>query len=607
MVDTDSETSLSWKEKLSVERRVPYLARFEATLPRFSPAERLALYACSVILTISALVLVIEATHYFSVVVPAAGGTLTEGELGPARFINPLLAISQADQDLTGLVYSGLLRANADGTYSPDLAQSYTISPDGTVYTFKLRPGAKFSNGTPVTSADIIFTVQLAQNPDIKSPQEADWEGVQVSAPDSETVVFTLPHPYAPFLDNATLGVLPKSLWENVSNEEFPFSPLNTNPVGSGAYKVAGYKTDSTGSPTRYDLVPNPDFSLGEPLLSHITFLFYADDASLVQALNSGQINALAGISPTDLPKITARGEDLLQVPLPRVFGVFFNQSHNPALADPAVRSALDEAIDKQTIVNDVLGGYGVPLDSPIPPGVLGKAPQTTVSTAPFSVTASTSPVTAANISAAQATLQKGGWTFNKTSNEWTKGTGKNQLTLTLTLSTADEPELVATADAVAAAWQAAGVQVTVQVYPLSDFDNTILRPRAYDAILFGQVVGRTADLYAFWDSTQRNDPGLNLAMYANSKADSLLSQARGTSDPSARSSLYQQFVQQVQNDEPAVFLYAPDFLYAVPQNLEGVQLGALTDASDRFLNVYQWYDQTTRIWDAFVPATPIN
>lgn len=604
MVDSDSDTSAPWQEKLRAERRVRFLAQFEALLPRFSPAERLLLYALSVVLAVSALLLVIEASHDLSVVIPASGGSLTEGEIGPARFINPLLAVSQADQDLTQLVYSGLLRANADGTYSDDLAESYTVSPDGTVYTFKLRPDAKFSDGTPVTSADVVFTVQLAQNPDYNSPQEADWEGVQVSAPNPETVVFTLPHPYAPFLQNATLGILPKALWENVSAEEFPFSPLNTNPVGSGPYKVADYKVDSTGSPTRYDLVPNPDFALGTPLLGRITFLFYPDDPSLISALNAGQINAIAGVSPSDLPQIKAQGEELLQVALPRVFGVFFNQNQNPVLADPSVRAALTEAVDTQTIVNDVLGGYGVPLNSPIPPGVLGQAPQTTVVMPPFGITASTTPVNAADVQAAQATLQRGGWTFDQTNNEWTKGSGKNQQTLSLTLSTADEPELVETADDVAEAWQAAGVQVSVQVYPLSDFDNTILEPRAYDAILFGLDVGRTADFYAFWDSTQRNDPGLNLAMYANSQADSLLSQARGTIDASARDALYQQFAAIVQKDQPAVFLYAPDFLYVVPQNLQDIQLGALTDPAERFLNVYQWYDQTTRIWDVFAPKS---
>jgi peptide/nickel transport system substrate-binding protein len=604
MADSDPDTSLSWQEHLTLERRVPYFRRFEALLPRFSPAERLLLYGLAFLLAASAFILVIEASHVFSVVTPASGGSIVEGEIGPARFINPVLALSQADQDLTALVYSGLLRANADGTYSPDLAQSYTISPDGTVYTFKLRSNAKFSDGTPVTSADVLFTIQLAQNAAIKSPQQANWEGVQVSAPDARTVVFTLPHPYAPFLQNATLGILPEHLWQNISPEEFPFSPLNTHPVGSGPYMVKSFETDSTGSPTRYDLAPEPNFALGTPLLGQITFLFYADDASLLNAFNAGRINALAGVSPGDLPKLRGSGSSLLQVPLPRVFGVFLNEGRNPVLADPAVRAALDAALDKQTIVNNVLGGYGVPLDGPVPPGVLGEAPQTTVTGQPFTIVASSSPIVSANITSAESILQRGGWSFSSSTEAWTKGSGKNKHTLSFTLSTADEPELVETADEVAAAWQAVGVQVTVQVYPLSDFDNTILRPRSYDTILFGQVVGRTADLFAFWDSTQRNDPGLNLAMYTNTKVDALLSQARGTSEATTRDSLYQQFEQQIEKDQPAVFLYAPDFLYVVPQGLQGIQLGALTDPAERFLNIYQWYDQTSRIWDVFAPNT---
>jgi len=607
MEDSNSDISLSWQEKLLTWRRVPFLARFERLLSSFSPAERLLLYTLSIVLAISAFVLVVETSHNFSVIVPAEGGSLTEGEIGPARFINPVLALSQADQDLTDLVYSGLMRAEADGSYVPDLAESYTISPDGTTYTFKLRPNATFQDGSKVTSADVAFTVQLAQNPDIKSPQAPDWQGVGISTPDSETVVFTLAHPYAPFLQDATLGILSQHLWQNVTAEEFPFSPLNTHPIGSGPYKLKSFQTDSTGSPTRYDLVPFAEFSLGAPYLDHLTFLFYSDDASMVQALNGGAINAIAGVTPSDLPQINAAGAQLLQVPLPRVYGIFFNQNHNAVLADASVRSALDAAINKQTIVNDVLGGYGVPLDGPIPPGVLGQAPQTTASTIPFSLAASTSPIVAANIANAESILRSGGWSFSSTTSEWTKKSGKATQTLSFTLSTADQPELVATADAAAAAWQAAGIKVTVQVYPLSDFNNTILRPRSYDAILFGQVVGRTADFFAFWHSSQRNDPGLNLALYANSQTDSLLSQARAESDQTTRDALYQKFAQQLEKDEPAVFLYAPDFLYAVPQNMQGVQLGALTTPAERFLNVYQWYDQTSRIWDFFAPATTSN
>ena len=130
------------------------------------------------------------------------------------------------------------------------------------------------------------------------------------------------------------------------------------------------------------------------------------------------------------------------------------------------------------------------------------------------------------------------------------------------------------------------------------------MRPRSYDAILFGQVVGRTADFFAFWHSSQRADPGLNLAIYANSHTDQLLSQARGESDMTKRTDLYKQFAQIVSKDDPAIFLYAPDFLYVVPDSLRGIERGALSSPSERFLGVNRWYEETARVWDAFAGNT---
>jgi peptide/nickel transport system substrate-binding protein len=140
-----------------------------------------------------------------------------------------------------------------------------------------------------------------------------------------------------------------------------------------------------------------------------------------------------------------------------------------------------------------------------------------------------------------------------------------------------------------------------VQIYPLSELNTSVIRPRDYDALLFGEVVGRSLDLFAFWHSSQRNDPGLNLAMYASSKVDTYLSEARATVDETKRNSLYAQFASALQKDSPAVFLYAPEFLYVVPKSLQGVELGALTTPSDRFLNVYQWYSETESVWSVFV------
>jgi peptide/nickel transport system substrate-binding protein len=597
----------AWWASLMTDRRARRLDGLEGVLRNFSPSERLFLYLLATILGLSTLILLAGLNTAATVSIPASGGSLTEGEVGPTRFINPLLTLSQPDQDLTALVYSGLMRALPDGSVVPDLAASYTISNDGRVYTFKLRTDATFHDGTQVAAADVLYTIAQAQNPSINSPRRADWVGVVASSPDPSTIVFTLPHAYAPFIENTTLGILPKHLWENTSAEEFPFSPLNTHPIGSGPYKISNVATDATGAAVRYDLVPFSHFTLGTPFLSRISFVFFPNTEALVKALNAGQIDAVASLAPGTLSSLKRSDSAAASVPLPRVFGVFFNQSKNVLLADPSVRGALDAAVDKQDIINKSLDGQGVALDGPIPPGLLGQAALSLpapIGDIHFPLSTTTASATGAHAldalqQNARSILQKGGWTWDAASGSWQK----NKKTLSFTLATANQPELVQTAHALSDEWKAAGITVSVQIYPLSELNTSVIRPRAYDALLFGEVVGPELDLYAFWHSSQRNDPGLNLAMYANAKTDALLAQARATTDAGQRDKLYGQFAGLLVKDTPAIFLYAPDFLYVVPTGLHGVALGALTAPADRFSNVYRWYTETEHVWAIFAPA----
>src|SRR3989338_262935 len=278
-----------------------YFSMLDDLLRTFSPGERLLLYILSIILVANAIALLIGVNNAVSVIVPSKGGSLTEGVVSPPRFINPILDISQADGDLTKLVYSGLTRALPDGSIIPDLAEKFDISPDGTIYTFTLRKNAVFHDGTRVTADDVLFTVQSAQNPEIKSPRRADWDGVAVSSPNNLTVVFTLQHPYAPFLENTTLGILPKHLLSSVSAEEFPFNSLNTHPVGSGPYKADSFQTDSTGVITNYTLASFNKFVLHTPYLNRIIFSFYQNEDALIKAFNSGAVDSMASVSPAGL------------------------------------------------------------------------------------------------------------------------------------------------------------------------------------------------------------------------------------------------------------------------------------------------------------------
>lgn len=590
-----------WQSTWLKPRRIKWLERAEDVLRAFTPGERFLLYILSAIFGLSALLLVAGVNTLATVAVPTAGGTLVEGEVGSARFLNPLLTLSGPDEDITALVYSGLMRKMADGSLVPDLAENYSISNDGRIYTFTLRSNALFHDGAPVTSADVVYTMQQAQNPSINSARRADWTGVAVSAPDERTVVFTLPRAYAPFIQNTTLGILPKHVWEKVSAEEFPFSPLNTHPVGSGPFKIKSVTTDETGAASRYDLAPFKKYTLGISYLKRISFVFFPNTDALVKALNDGEVDAVAGLSPEDMSKVTRNDISVAQVALPRVFGVFFNQSHNTVLTERAVRAALNAAVDKQQITQAILAGRGSALEGPIPPGLLddrsSAAPQPLAD-----ITVAATSTQEARIQNAKAILEKGGWTFDTNANPPIGGWKKADKTLSFTMATADQPELVATAKAILADWEALGVQIALHVYPISELNTNIIRPRNYDALLFGEVVGPELDLYAFWHSSQRNDPGLNLAMYANPQTDALLSQARATNNENARNALYKQFEALLIADVPAIFLYAPDFLYIVPNDLRGIELGALRNGAERFENAYHWYMDTENVWSVFTP-----
>ncbi len=576
--------------------RVPLFERAEAIVRSFSASGRALFYTLATLIFASSALLLFMLNSALLNEVPAYGGSYTEGIVGSPRFINPVLALSDADHDMTALVYSGLLRASPDGTFIPDLAENYDVSPDGKTYTVSIRNAARFQDGTPVTADDVAFTIGRALDPAIKSPQLASWTGISVSQTDPHTVVFSLSQPYAPFIENLTMGILPKHLWQNVSADEFPFSELNTKPVGSGPYRVSTISRTSSGIPSSYTLVSFGDYALGEPYIGRLTLKFYQSEDALVAALKEGDVEAGSGISPASLAEL--EGFNINTVPLSRVFGVFFNQNQNAVLQNIAVRKALSAAVDRQALVEKVLGNYGVPITGPIPPSIGGT--DGGVQTMPDG----TADGTASLALAARAQLLAAGWKEGKDGVlELTTGKGKTAKTQTLsfTLSTSNVPELRAVASYLEQAWTEMGAHVSVQVYDQGDLSENVIRPRKYDALLFGEVVGRGLDLFAFWDSKERSDPGLNIALYANATVDSLLEQLRQVSTDEARQVLYKKIQVQIASDAPAVFLYSPDFVYVVPKDVRGMTLGSIENPSNRFDTIAQWYRQTDHVWEPFV------
>ncbi len=536
----------------------------------------------------------------FLVEVPAHGGTLTEGIIGTPRFINPVLAVSSADRDMTELLYAGLTRITVEGDVIPDLAENYTISSDGTVYTFTLRDNAVFHDGTPITAEDVAFTISKAQDSALKSPRRANWDGVITEVVDDHTITFTLPEAYAPFLSNTTLGILPKHIWGNLTTDEFSFSQFNIEPIGSGPYEMKSMKRDSSGIPSYYNLVSFSDFAPGEPYLSRIQIRFYDNEEELVIAYQKGDIESANAITPDIAHDLEQDGSHILRIPLPRVFGVFFNQDQAEIFTDAKAREALDAAIDKERIVQDILFGYGTVAHSPVPPGALGyQAPDTIPGDE-----------NGDSLSLARDILSSGGWTWTPdeateenpapVTGTWQKKIDGSVHTLSFSMATSNTAELKSVAEYIKSVWEALGVPVTIQYYEAGDLSSQVIRPRMYDALLFGEIVGRDTDLFAFWHSSQRNDPGLNVALYANISVDSLLEKAREENDRGARAVFIQKAAKEIASETPAVFLYAPDFIYILPEDMKGVAIGSVTTPSERFFGITDWHTETEYVWPMF-------
>ncbi len=523
--------------------------------------------------------LLAQASLAFSVEIPARGGTYEEGLVGVPRFINPVLAVSDTDRDLVRLVYAGLLRETPSGDTVPDLAQTYEVSEDQKTYTFTLRDDIFFHDGEPVTAADVVFTVLLAQNPAIKSPRRANWEGVSVVAIDERTVMFTLRSPYAPFIENLSLGIIPRHLWETVSPEEFQFSTLNTAPIGAGPYEVTRMRVSSSGVPTSIELAAFTK-SHAVPYISKLRFSFFQDAEALHTALLEDRNLAGHSVLPDEL-----LDREVHEAILGRIFAVFYNQNRNDIFAETAVRAALDAALDKESLVATLVDGYGSVLTGPLPPKEIVRT---------ISATSSDQ-----RLSEAARLLAAAGWTKGD-DGVFMKKNKTTSKRLQFSLVTSNAPELKRAAEEVAATWRQLGVEVDTQFFEANDLQQEIIRPRKYDALLFGEAIGRDLDLFAFWHSSQRNDPGLNIALYVNTAVDALLSEARTEQDPATRRARIESAAASIENEFAATFLYAPHFVYAVPSAVQGLSLGTITMPSDRFIGIENWYLSTERVWPIF-------
>lgn len=516
-------------------------------------------------------------------VVPAVGGSLNEGIIGSPRYLNPVLApANDADRDLARIIFSSLLKYDSQGNLIPDLAESYAIGDSGKMYDVFLKKNAFWHDGKQVTADDVIFTLQVIEDPDFRSPLRVNWVGIDFEKIDEFTMRFKLKNAYAPFPYNLTFGILPKHIWQNISVSDFALNEKNLKPVGSGPYVFKQLEKNKDGTIKSIELAASKNFYLNGPFIKQLIFRFYPDEEKAASALRKSEVQGLSYISPVNylnLKNSSTNGFNIFEITLPRYFALFFNQSENKALADKNVRIALAQALDKDKLINDILLGFGKKIDSPIIPGMLG-----------FSNDVKTYSY---GLEAASSTLQSAGWVDNNNDGVREKD-GQN---LEFTLSTITWQELSKTANFLKDAWSLVGAKVNVETKETTSLIQENIRPRQYQALLFGELLNIDPDPFAFWHSSQKKDPGQNLSLYENAKVDAILQDARQDLNPASRAKKYQQFDQIVAEDLPAIFLYAPDYLYPLSSQIMGADFKIMVAPSDRFSQIENWYITTKRTW----------
>jgi len=531
-------------------------------------------------------------TNPLSTPEPAKGGFYTEALVGSLQRLNPLLDFANSvDRDVDRLIFSRLITFDERGNPSADLATSWGVSFDGTVYNFELKTDAKWHDGQPVTADDVLFTVDLLRNGGNFVPADLQefWAGIEVVKVSQNSVQFKLPEPFAPFLDYLSFGILPSHLLVGQTIDQIKDAEFNVKPVGSGPYSFDRMIVENN-QVTGLVLNANVDYYGKVPFIEQLIFRYYPDSAAALQAYQSGQVQGISHISTDVLPAALAEPNlAIYSGRMPQLAVILFNLKNNEVsfFQDVNLRRALYMSINRQYIADRVFGGQAILADGPIFPGTWAYYDSI--------------PHVELDVERAKTLLDEAGFPVNP--DNTTERVSKDSIALKFTLLYPDTPQHKRVAELIQQDWAALGVGVTLEAVPYDVLVSERLANRDYQAALVDLNLARypDPDPYPFWDSIQATG-GQNYSQWDNKIASEYLEEARTTRDVTERARLYRNFQVIFTDELPSLPLYYPVYNYGVDRLVQGVRMGPLLDPSDRFTTISEWF-LTARIPTAVVPT----
>ncbi|MFB7182149.1 ABC transporter substrate-binding protein [Streptomyces sp. NPDC056257] len=500
-------------------------------------------------------------------VTAAAADAVVVGIATEPESLSPLLGYGK---DGNSKIFDGLLTHDADMKLKPALAEALPeVSADGRTYTYKLRGGVKFSDGAPFSAKDVVFTYRTILDAKTNNASKTELDAIEgVEARGEDTVVFTLKYPYAPFAERTVLPIAPEHIAgaQDVNSGDF-----TTRPVGTGPYVLT---TWSKGE--KLSFRANPGYWGGEPAVKKFTMAVVKDDDVRATRLRSGELDG--AILPPNLAQGFEKDPARLGAPPSGSWGTYAARTfdyrnvtlptHHQVTGDVAVRQALDIAVDRTAMVDELLEGAGKPAFGPVPTD----SPWFTAGTERRH-----------DLDRAKRILDEAGW---KAGGDGIRVKDGVRASFPLWYTSGDkirqDHALAFASDA-----KKAGIEVKAQAGTWE-----VIEPRMKtDAVLAGggSPADPDFDQYLLLTSSLGGDGFNNMARYDNRTVDRALDEARRSGDPAARKAAYDTVQRELVKDPGYVFLTHIDHLYVVNDRWEG--LTTQVEPHDHGLGSGPWWN----------------
>jgi peptide/nickel transport system substrate-binding protein len=507
------------------------------------------------------------------------GGHVVEGNFTDVRTFNSMLSSDTASNQVIGLMFDGLLNQKANGDLIGALAEDVPkITGDGTIYTFKLRSGLKWSDGQAITSDDVKFTYALAYDPQYKafaSPRRGDLSKYikSIDTPDPQTVVITTTQVYAPFLASHGLyGILPKHVLGSLDAKALNSADFNSAPtVCNGAFKFVKWDKGSQVTMAR-----NDSYWAGPAYLDQWIYKVLPDSVAVTNQLKTGEID-IGTVDPGQYDNLkTTDSVAMTEFPVPTF--TFYAYNLNPAtnagklFQDKNVRQALLYALNRDQIVSAIYFGHGKVANSVEPPTSWAYKDKPKV-------------VYNFDKSKAESLLDSGGWAKGA---DGIRAKGGLKLKFTM-ITNAGNKQRESMLQVMQQSWKDIGVEATPSLIQFPQLVEQIVSIRTFDMFLVGFNWSNNPDEAPLYHSRNTAPGGFNGADFKNDQVDQILDQALSTLDKNKRKDLYSQFQDIMSDEVPSPVILFNTGIYGVSKRVQNTGFGTFNQFANRPWNHSVW------------------